>query len=128
MSLLSRSQILESDDLVTEDVPVPEWGGDVRVRTLTGTERDAFELSISGDGKKKNLENLRARLAALCIIDEDGQRVFSDDDVRKLGLKSAGALGTVFDVASRLNGLTEKDVEELAGNSEAAPSGASTSD
>lgn len=129
MSLLSRDQILTSDDLKSEDVPVPEWGGYVRVRSLTGTERDAFELSIAGEdnSKKKNLANLRARLVALCVIDEQGVRVFTDSDVHKLGLKSAGALSRVFDVASKLNGLSPKDVEDLAGNSDADQSGSSTS-
>ena len=27
-------------------VEVPEWGGCIYVRTLTGTERDAFESSV----------------------------------------------------------------------------------
>jgi len=43
---LNKEQILRADDLKTEEVDVPEWGGSVRVRVLTGTERDAFESSI----------------------------------------------------------------------------------
>lgn len=127
MTLLTRDQILTADDLRSEIVPVPEWGGDVRVAALTGTERDRFETSF-GDGKTKNLDNVRAKLVAKSIVDEDGQRIFSDADVVKLGLKNAAALDRVFDVAQRLSGLTKQDVDDLAGNSDAAPSGASTSD
>jgi hypothetical protein len=47
MTLLSKSAILCANDLQTEDVDVPEWGGAVRVRSFTGRELDAFEASIS---------------------------------------------------------------------------------
>ena len=43
---LSREDILKAEDLPTEEVPVPEWGGSVLVRGLTGRERDLFETSM----------------------------------------------------------------------------------
>lgn len=118
--LLTRDQILGTQDLGFEDVDVPEWGGTVRVKMLTGTERDAFEQElVIRQGKKTqvNLTNIRARLVALCVADENGQRLFSQADVTELGKKSSLALNRVFAVAQRLNGLTEEDIEELAGNS-----------
>ena len=121
MTLLSKSQILAAADLVTEDVAVPEWGGTVRVRAITAAERDAFETSVVGDGKgKRNLVNLRARLVALAIVDEGGQRLFSDAEAEALGGKSGAAMDRVYAVAQRLSGLTEQDVKELEGNSAAA--------
>jgi len=121
MTLLSKQQILAAPDLVTEDVPVPEWGGTVRVRAITAADRDAFETSVVGDGKgKRNLTNLRARLVALAIVDEAGQRVFAAEDVEALGNKSGAALDRVYAVAQRLSGLTEREVLELEGNSDAA--------
>ena len=44
--MLNREAILSSVDLPKELVSVPEWGGDLYVRTLNGTERDAFEASM----------------------------------------------------------------------------------
>lgn len=131
MALLTREQILGVEDLGHEDVNVPEWGGMVRVGMLTGAERDAFEqVIVVRQGKKThmNLDNIRARLVALCVVDGDGQRVFSETDVKALGRKSAVALNRVFEVAQRLNGLTDEDMEELAGNLETGQSGDSTSD
>ena len=127
--LLTRDAILQADDLPTEDVEVPEWGGTVRVRGLTGAERDAFEASIVEQRGKKthfNMVNLRARLVALSVVDEDGKRVFSDSDVKALGHKSAVALQRVFKAAQRLSGLTAEDVEELAKNLESDQSDDST--
>ena len=82
MTLLSKTAILCANDLQTEDVDVPEWGGAVRVRSFTGRERDAFEASmVRGEGKdrKVDLTNMRARLVGLTVIDEGGQRLFTDE-------------------------------------------------
>lgn len=123
MAILSKSQILAAVDLPTETVAVPEWGGEVLVRGLTAAERDTFEQSVvtlNGAGKaastKMNLSNIRAKLCSLTIVDENGERLFSDAEVDVLGQKSAQALQRVFDAAQRLSGLSQSDVEELAKN------------
>ncbi len=130
MTLLSKTAILAAQDLQTEDVEVPEWGGAVRVRSFTGRERDAFEASmVRGDGRdrKVDLTNMRARLVGLTVIDETGQRLFTDEEVDLLGAKSGAALDRVFAVAQKLNGLSGADVEELSKNSSGVPSAVSTS-
>lgn len=118
---LSADQILGADDLAYEDVPVPEWGGTVRVRELPGTERDKFEAQFVGkDGasiRAEGLEGFRARLASAAIVDGDGKPLFrSAAETKRLGEKSATALQRVVDVAMRLSGLTGQDVEDLTGN------------
>ena len=129
--LLSREAILGADDRKTEDVAVPEWGGTVRVRGLSGTERDAYEAGIvliSRSGQRSvNLKNLRGRLVALACIDEEGNRLFTDEDAIALGDRSAAALERLFDVARRLSGLSDSDVEEMAEGFGPAPSDGSTS-
>ncbi|MFE3382837.1 hypothetical protein [Streptomyces anulatus] len=50
---LSAEQILDADDLAIEDVPVPEWGGTVRVKGMSGTERDRFEAGFVGNDMKQ---------------------------------------------------------------------------
>jgi hypothetical protein len=131
VSILSRDAILGADDRKTEDVPVPEWGGTVRVRGLSGVERDAYEAGIvqmRGDGSRAvNLQNLRGRLVSLSCVDENGARIFTDEDAIALGEKSAAALERVFDAARKLSGLSDNDVEELAEGFGDAPSGGSTS-
>ena len=117
--MLDKKTILNADDLPREKVTVPQWGGDVFVRTLTGTERDDFEqscLNSKGKSKEMNLKNIRARLCVLCLCEENGTRLFDARDVDDLGKKSASALDLIFAVAQKLNGLAGEDVEELAGN------------
>lgn len=119
LDLLTKDQILDADDLQSQVVPVPEWGGSVLIRGMTGIERDAFEESLlKGKGKntKVNMQNIRAKLVAHSVVNGDGERMFSDADVRALGQKSAAALDRIFDVAQELSGITKADVEELAAN------------
>lgn len=133
MSLFTKSEILEAKDLEFEDVPVPEWGAgkEVRLMSLTGTQRDSFEdksLVQKGANAKMNLVNMRARLLALCIVDENGKRMFSDIDVNLLGQKNAKVLERLFSKAQEMNGMTEKDVEDLTEGFSEGPNEDSISD
>jgi len=131
MAILNKQAILEVKDIEIEQVDVPEWGGHVFVKGMTGMERDTFEASIvqqRGKDARVNMVNIRAKLAAQTICDEEGLRLFNDKDVKALGKKSANALQRVFDVAQRLSGITEDDVDELAENLEKNPLDGSASD
>jgi len=122
MALLTKEQILRVKDIETRTVNVPEWGGDVLVRGMTGIERDAFEAKIldqSGKKTKVNLQNARARLVSITVVDEEGNRLFTENEIVLLGTKSATALSRVYDVAASLSGISDDDIEELLGNSEA---------
>ena len=128
--ILSKDEILATQDLRTETVEVREWGGSVRLRCLTGAERDAFEATLVKeiDGKRMpDMNNLRAKLLAATIVDEDDQQMFSAADLSALGGKSAVALDRLFTVAQRLNGMSADAVEATVKNSASAPEGASTS-
>ena len=110
--VLTRDEILVADDLPSEEINIPEWGGMVHVRTLTGTERDAFEQQgLGGDGA-----NYRARLAVASVVDDKGGQLFKATDAEALGAKSSKALDKVFDVACRLNGFGLAAVEDLEKN------------
>lgn len=106
---LNKNQILEAADLKSEAVDVPEWGGSVLVRTMTGADRDAFETSmitVAADGTRSpDMTNLRAKLVALTLVDEANNRLFDVADIPRLALKSAAALERVFEAAQRINGL-----------------------
>lgn len=134
MAFLTKAEILAAQDLTTEVVPVPEWGGDVLVRSLTGAARDQYEADFllidTSKGKPTydmDLENARARLVALSVVDESGKLIFDDDDVIDLGKKSAAALDRVYAASKRISGLSDDDVEELRKNSKRGRPGGSTS-
>lgn len=112
---LNKELILQAADLPRETVNVPEWGGEVLVRGLTARERDMFEQSLNVDGKT-NIANIRARLCVLCMVDEAGNRLFSDDDAGALSTKSGAALNRVFEVAQRINGMGKTAAEDAEKN------------
>lgn len=114
--MLKREQILEAPDLKVEIVQVPEWHGEVGVRCMCGTDRDAYEISLIGEGGKLNLTDTRAKLLARTLCDEKGEPLFTIADVQALGKKSAGALDRLVDVARRLNGIGQHEIEDLAKN------------
>lgn len=135
---LSREQILGAEDAAFEDVSVPEWAPKgakkpdqvfVRVKALSGAERDRFEASITerkGRKTRTNLANVRARLVTLAAVDMDGKPLFAPADVEALGQRSAAALDRVFSAAMALAGLRDEDIDELTENFTDDLNGAST--
>lgn len=117
---LNRDAILQAVDIQPELIDVPEWGGQVYVRGLTGRERDAFELGVTDPktGMPKPGANIRGRLAVLGLCEADGSRLFSDDDLSALAKKSALALERVVDHVRHLSGMTDEDLARLEGNSD----------
>ncbi|MBB4126219.1 hypothetical protein GGR77_001509 [Xanthomonas translucens] len=111
MNLLSKQQILAADDRKTEDLEVKEWGGTVRISTMSASDRDKWEQDTYG-GETTKMEDYRARFVALCLVDEKGNRLFTDKEVAQLGAKSASALHSVFRVAQKLNAIGDAAVED----------------
>lgn len=118
---LCRDDILTANDLPTADVYVDEWGGTVRLRTLKASERDAFESSLVEKNGLPNtgMANFRARLIALCAIDENGDQLFTQADVLRLSHKGAPAIAKLYDVAVKMAGMSKADERELVKNSDA---------
>lgn len=119
---LTRDQIIAADDRETREVDVPEWGGTVKIRALSGWERDNYEKSImkfQGDRAVPDMANATAKLLARCIVDDKGERLFTDKEIGDLGRKSSQVMSRLYDVAAELSGLTEKAAEDAEGKSEA---------
>lgn len=130
MAFLSKAQILESDDRKYDTVSCPEWGGEVRLRSISGTQRDAYEQSVisaNGTDRKMNLRNARAKLIVLCAVDEAGSLLFTSDDLNALGRKNAAPIDRLFDASRKLAGMSENDVESLTEDFGATPTGEDTS-
>ena len=117
---LSKEEIWGVQDTQIEEIWIEEWNSYVRVKSLSAAERDAYENSLlQGKGAKKefNFANARAKLAARAVVDENGKRMFTDQEIQRLSQKSASALTKIWDKARELAGMTDEDVEELLGNS-----------
>jgi hypothetical protein len=129
--------ILAAEDLDHHDETIPEWDGvTVRVRSLTGTERDAYEAKLTAVKRSGNtvdmemrLADYRAKFLVKCLVDPaTDKRIFTDDQAQQLGRKSSAVIERLFKIAKRVSGLSEGAEEEALGNSGTAPSGGSTTD
>lgn len=112
MALLDKKAFLMADDLGFEDVPVPKLGGDVRVRVMTGADRDTFRASLGASDGAIPVGKFSAALLVATCVNEDGSRMFDMEDMDVLQEKSAATLDTLASVAMRLNGLGGAAVEE----------------
>lgn len=125
MTMLSKEAILSAHDIRTEDVAIPEWGGNVRIAVMSGLARDKF-VELQGDGKSAFSE-FQARLLVSTVVDGSGLPLFADADIEALRGKSKAVLDRLMAVAMRINSLGPDAAEEAEKNSDAALSGASGS-
>lgn len=116
MAFLTKDQILGAEDRKFETVNVPEWRGDVRIRSLSGKERSLLELAARNTDQKGRRVDLLERVAAVSICDEAGSRVFAEGEIAVLGERSAAALDRIAKAAFKLNALSEDEIKELEGN------------
>ncbi len=119
MAVLSRDAILQADDRKQEEVEVPEWGGSVIIRCMTGKERDEFESETyqqKGKDIEYNRRNFRARLLVRTLVDYEGKPIFSSKEADALGEKSGIVLDRILTNALRINGLGKDEVENLTKN------------
>jgi hypothetical protein len=137
MAVMTREQILATPKAQRTEIDlsdIPGWGV-VLVKDLTALERDRIEQScvterlvVGKNGKRKlkqemTMENLRAKFVAACVVDEEGERLFSEADVQALGALNAKAIDRIVTVIQERNGLRNEDFEELVGNFSVGQSG-----
>lgn len=135
-----KEDILNHTDLEYEDVYIPEWDETIRIRELTGAERDKFEQEFidaaqadtqvefendqgQSEVRSVHMENARARLVAKTAVDNDMNRLFDDSDIPQLAQISGRILDKLYDTAQRLSGITDEDIDELEENLNDSPNG-----
>lgn len=133
MSSLTRDQILQAArnaKIERDTLTIPELGGTIFVRGMSGTERDAFEEGLRiRKGRKagqSDLKNFRAKLAVQVVTNEQGERVLKDEDASIFGQLPAGVLDRIISRCTELSGMAAEEVEEEKNASGSGDSGASS--
>ena len=109
-----------------EVVELPELGEGVSVIVvgMTAKERSDFDnqfVSRKGDPMKKRIAEGRERIVVACCRDEEGKRLFTQDDVVQLGKQSGIVIERIVNAAQRTSGMTKDDLEDSIKNSEEVP-------
>ena len=131
VKMLSRDDILKARDIKRElvDMAPFDWGGSVYVKGMSGLDRGQFEVDMNltkGPNQSENWKRFRARMLVACVVGEDDQPLFREQDVDALNEKSAAALDHLTDIAQRLSGFRRQDVDEITKNSQGGQSEGST--
>lgn len=98
--------------LLSKDVPVPQWGGDVRLRVLNAGQQIEFAETLADAQKAKYLA---FHMITACAIDGQGNQLFEDDSW--LRQQDPEIIAMLFQECLKLNKLNEGAVEEDAKNS-----------
>lgn len=143
-----REMILAANDLPREKVTTDEWAPFgvpfVHVRGLTSAERDAYEMSLlitkpNGDRvANPKLRNIKAGFVARVLVDENGERVFTDSQIAEIAGKSANVIERIWAKGRELSGMrvpdddeddegTEEEANPSSGDQEDSPSSDSPS-
>lgn len=101
MAILGKNAILSADDFEYADVSCPEWGGEVRVRGLTAADQ-AYIAKLSNQDKK---ETLTLNVFIRGVVNENGERIFSNADIDELKTRSYAVIERV---AKKIIELTSK--------------------
>lgn len=115
MSFLTKDQIIAAQDRRYKEVEVPEWNGKVRLASFDADQAlNHTELMNNRREGKPGPNPISAMLAA-SIVDESGNRIFTEKDMNELGKKSPTVLSRLVEAVRELNAKEEVDV----GNPEA---------
>lgn len=117
-----REDILAKKDLGEKSLHIPMWDITVCIRVLTTEEREKVETWFrKADGETgSGVSNIREKIAVLVCTDENGNKIFKEDDVDELAVKSSLALDLIFETAMKVNCIGQKEIEEMEGKSEAS--------
>jgi len=113
---------------ITESIP--EFG-DIRIRSLTERERsglEASQLTEEGSWSREDSVHMRVRWIVLCVVDQEGERIFTDRDTPWLEQIDSAITNVLFDACRRHVGISDQDVESLLKNSETTEGDDSRSD
>jgi hypothetical protein len=126
---LSLEQLLGAVDTPIEKIYVKPLNGYLYVKGLTGEERDEWEKTIvRGRGKKaKVVQNVRAHLLARCLVTRAGVPLMNPGLIARLGKVRADIIGPAYDLAAKLSGISDDDLDELEGHTSDGTNSATSS-
>lgn len=106
--MLSKAAILASEDRNIIEVEVPEWGGKVGIKVLSGAERSHFETIFD----EKKVDMFKVKFVACSLCDERGARLFTDEEVSSLAEKSGRVINRLFDKCWEHSLVSSASVDE----------------
>ena len=102
-------------DADRERDPVTIAGQAMFVTEMSAAERDAYEFDqLAANELGSGRRNFRARLLVRVLVDDKGERLFTDGDVETLGKLKPREIRSAFDAATKLNQMNAGDRKAAA--------------
>ena len=112
--ILNREDILNAKDLALERLEMPEWGGDVFIRGIRADEHEDMESLYREDGTVT--ECIRVAYISKCTVDEKGKRLFTEEDIAGLRMKSSIPVRRLFDAIAKRCGFSQEAKKDIKKN------------
>ena len=119
--LLTIDEVIAADDIQYEEIEVKEWGGKIRIGSVTA--EDMIEWVESNEGEARRTAGLRLIIKSL--VDENGARIGTPNLLQVLKKKSNAVCTQIVERILTLNKLNPKASDQLKNESSEVPTGAS---
>tara|TARA_R110000751_G_scaffold38895_2_gene92886 strand:- start:1269 stop:1667 length:399 start_codon:yes stop_codon:yes gene_type:complete len=121
MTIANRNALLKLCERRYIDLDLEDAGVTVRIQSLSEKEKSSYETRLiakSGRGiLRDRLQDATRRLIALCLVDENNDRIFLDSDVNQIGEMDSFISSRIYDAAQEHCGFNKGDIEDTVGNS-----------
>lgn len=105
--ILSVDEILAAPDLEEKTVPVPEWGGSVKVKGFTKAKQQELRKQATVGGELDE-----QRLEMLMFVHGVSEPQFSLDQVEQLRDKAAGPIDRILKEILEVSGMNPEAVKQ----------------
>lgn len=109
-----RDQILAKEDIKAEVISVPEWDCEVKIRSMSASERTKVQQAAANQKNGTvDLGLLFTETVLLTVLDpETDEKVFVESDREALFKKNGAVIERLATAALNLSGLSDKGVDE----------------
>lgn len=107
-----RDQIINSKP---ETKPIQAFGTTVHLRRMSGADTLGLHRWQTEHEDRTGLD-VMCQMLVRTICDENGERQFEDTEADLIAAKAYADIQRLFEVTKELNGISDEDVEEAAGN------------
>jgi hypothetical protein len=119
MTIANRNALLKLCERRYIDLDLEDAGVTVRIQSLSEKEKSSYETRLiakSGRGiLRDRLQDATRRLIALCLVDENNDRIFLDSDVNQIGEMDSFISSRIYDAAQEHCGFNKGDIEDTVG-------------
>jgi hypothetical protein len=112
--MLNRDQLLSALQTRFEDVSVDGLNDTIRIKVMSGYDRDAFQKVLQQQGITDSV--YFGALTVACVLNEDSSPMFTEAEVDTLRHSHAEMVRAIGLACQKVNGLGKKAEEAAAKN------------